>query len=148
MLIRSLILVCTYSWLLMHTITPDCCVAAGAVVTGVKYQLKAAVLKTTTECSSHPSSQEGRPSVQLHSSCLSYFCHVLEYSQKGLCLTSVMVWNGHGAITTTMATYPSGVHSHPVPLVLVVVVVVVLLESCACRGAKQPETASSQSLEN
>ena len=92
----------------MHTITPDCCVAAGAVVTGVKYQLKAAVLKTTTECSSHPSSQEGRPSVQLHSFCLSYFCHVLEYSQKGLCLTSVMVWNGHGAITTTMATYPSG----------------------------------------
>lgn len=144
MLVSSLILICTCTWLLMYTITPECWVAAGTVVTGVKYQLKAAGLKPATECSSHPTSREGCPSVQLHSFCLSYFCHVLEHSWKGLCLTSVMVWNGHGAVITAMATHPSDVYGHLMPLVLLESWAV----SCVCRDMEQPESAFSQSLEN
>lgn len=82
------VLMCTYSCLLTDTImcavyTPECCMAAGTVVTGFKYQLKAVALMIGADCSLHPTSQEGRPSRQLHSSCFSYFCYVLEHSQKG-----------------------------------------------------------------
>lgn len=52
------------------------------------------------------------------SSGFSYFWYLREHSQKQLCLTSVMVWNGQGAITTAISTCPGEVHSHSVPQAL------------------------------
>lgn len=91
------VLMCTYSCLLTYTLmcavyTPGCCAGAGPVVTGFQYQLKAAELILGTECSFYPTSREGRPSNQLHSPCLSYFCYVLE-----------------GAITKAIAAHPGEV---------------------------------------
>lgn len=122
------VFICTHSWLLMHTITPECCVVAGTVVMGVKFQLKAAGLRL--QPSVPRTSQGGRPSIQLRSTCFSYFCHILEHSQKGLCLMSVMVWNGHGAVKTAVASHPGELSSQSV--------------GCVCGDTKQPGSAFRQ----
>lgn len=91
------VLICTYSFLLMDTLTcavytPECCTGAGPVVTGFQNQLKAAELMIGTGCSLYPTSQEGRPY-----SCLHFSVTSLSTARKD---------SAQGAVTKAIAAHP------------------------------------------
>lgn len=83
---------------------------------GLKCWPKAARPEAAVRCSSSPNHRKAALLISsIVSSDFLYFCHRLEHSEKQLCLTSGMVGNGQGAITTAIPTRPGEVRSQSGP---------------------------------